>query len=125
LYEKYADVFKSLQERSDQLSQRLTELGDAIEAESTQYNRDVSQFNSDVAAFNQRAESGGFSSQAEFNSQRAALLARGDALEASRQQINDKVTEYERLRAELIGIASQSEALNRSIDSSLAPAPSL
>jgi hypothetical protein len=125
LYDQYADVFQSLQERSDQLSQRLTELGDAIEAESAQYNKDVTQFNRDVEAFNQRAENGEFSSQAEFDSARATLLARGDVLEANRQQVNDKVAEYERLRAELIGIASQSEALNRSIDSSLAPAPSL
>lgn len=125
LHEKYAGVFRELQQRGEALSQQLTQLGDEIERESASYNTDVSQFNRDVEDFNQRAESGSFSSQAEFSNERALLVARGDALEARRRAINAKVAQYETLRAELAGIATESEALNRSIDSSLAPAPSL
>lgn len=125
LYEQYAGVFKELQQRGEQLTQQLTQLGDEIEHESASYNTDVSQFNRAVEDFNRRADSGAFSSQAEFNNERAQLIARGDALEARRQAINAKVSQYEALRAELAGIATESEALNRSIDSSLAPAPSL
>lgn len=125
LYEQYASVFKELQQRVEQLSQQLTQLGDEIEAETARYNTDVSQFNRDVEAFNARAEAGGFGSEAEFNGERAVLVSTGQALETRRQAINDKVARYEGLRAELAGIATESEALNRSIDSSLAPAPSL
>jgi hypothetical protein len=125
LHEQYANVFRSLQQRSEEIAQRLTALGDQIESESAAYNTAVSQFNSDVESFNRRADSGEFASQEAFNAERAGLITRGEQLESQRQQINAKVDEYEKLRAELIGIAGESEALNRSIDSSLAPAPSL
>lgn len=125
LYEQYAGIFQELQWRSEQLSQQLTTLGDEIERESAAYNTAVSQFNIAVEDFNRRADNGEFSSQAAFDTERTALLARGEVLEAQRQSINAKVTQYEELRAELLGIAGESEALNRSLDSSLAPAPSL
>jgi predicted nucleic acid-binding Zn-ribbon protein len=125
LYNQYSEVFKELEQRGESLSQQLDQLADQIEGESAAYNTDVSQFDRDVESFNRRAENGEFSSQAAFDSERAQLVARGDALEARRRAINDKVSQYEELRAELAGIATQSEALNRSIDSNLAPAPSL
>jgi len=125
LYEQYASVFRQLQQRSEQISQQLTTLGDEIERESAAYNTAVSQFNTAVEDFNNRANNGEFASQAAFDAERAVLIARGEALESQRQTINTKVTQYEELRAELIGIAGESEALNRSLDSSLAPAPSL
>lgn len=125
LYEKYASVFHDLQQRSEALSGQLMQLADEIEQETAGYNTEVSQFNRDVENFNRRAENGEFGSEAAFNNERAQLIARGEALELQRQGINAKVTQYEELRAELAGIATESEALNRSIDSSLAPAPSL
>lgn len=125
LYEKYAQVFKDLQQRSQVLNQQLLQLGDEIEAETASYNTEVSQFNRDVANFNKRADAGEFATQAAFDTERAQLVNRGETLESRRQSINSKVTRYEELRAELMSVASQSEALNRSIDSSLAPAPSL
>lgn len=125
LHEQYASVFRQLQQRSEQISQQLTALGDEIERESAAYNTAVSQFNTAVEDFNSRANNGEFASQAAFDAERAVLIARGEALESQRQAINTKVTQYEALRAELMGIAGESEALNRSLDSSLAPAPSL
>jgi hypothetical protein len=125
LHEQYAGVFQELQQRSDQISQQLTALGDEIERESAAYNTAVSQFNIAVEDFNNRANSGAFTSQGAFDAERAGLITRGEALESQRQAINIKVTQYEELRAELMGIAGESEALNRSLDSSLAPAPSL
>jgi hypothetical protein len=125
LYAKYANVFNELQSRGEQLSQQLTQLADEIEQQSAGYNTEVSQFNRDVEDFNKRAAEGGFADQASFDAERSQLIARGQDLESTRQQINTKVAQYESLRAELAGIATESETLNRSIDSSLAPAPSL
>jgi len=125
LHEQYASVFRELQQRSEQISQQLTTLGDEIERDSAAYNTAVSQFNAAVEDFNNRADNGEFASQAAFDAERATLIARGEALESQREAINIKVAQYEELRAELIGIAGESEALNRSLDSSLAPAPSL
>lgn len=125
LHTRYASIFASLQTRSDELSSQMTGLADAIEQESKDYNGDVNQLNKDIAAFNTRAKNGTFSSQAQFNSERSDLMARSTALEVQRAAIDDKRTQYDKLREELLSIASESEALNRSIDSSLAPAPSL
>lgn len=125
LHEKYESVFTDLQERGQSLADQLTELGDTIEADSVDYNKDVNSLNSAIAAFNTKAENGGFATQNDFEAARDALMGRASELEAKRKEINNKVAQYEALRQELVSIASQSEALNRSIDSSLAPTPSL
>ncbi|MDX2775889.1 hypothetical protein PV379_00770 [Streptomyces caniscabiei] len=125
LHEKYASVFKELQRRSEDLSNQLTKLTDQIEKSVSQYNTDVQQLNGDIESFNTRANTGAFSSEAEFQSERAALSVRADRLEAMRTEVNAKIEEYNRLRDELISVAGQSDALNRSIDSTLAPAPNV
>jgi hypothetical protein len=125
LHTKYESVFNDLQSRGESLSNQLTKLGDDIEASTVNYNRAVNQLNDDIMTFNTRANNGGFSSESEFNSTRNSLVTRASQLETQRLAINDMVKQYETLRQELLSIASQSEALNRSIDSSLAPAPSL
>jgi hypothetical protein len=125
LHDKYAAVFSDLQTRGEQLSSQLTSLGNTIEGESANYNKSVLQLNNDIQAFNSKASGGGFSSDNEFQAARSDLVARAAQLDAERSAINDKVTQYNTLRSELATIASQSDALNRSIDSTLAPAPSV
>jgi hypothetical protein len=125
LHEKYAAVFKELQKRGEEVSRQLTELAVTIERDTTAYNNDVMQLNEAIASFNEQANSGRFSSGAEFNQARAALVIRAGALEIARNSINAAIIQYNQLRDELAIVASESEALNRSIDSSLAPAPSL
>ena len=125
LHAKYASVFSDLQTRSQEITSQLTALNKSIEDDSARYNGAVNQLNKDINSFNDRANNGGFTSNGEFQAERAALAARADQLDVDRQTIDDDVARYEALRQELMGIASQSEALNQSIDSSLAPAPSL
>lgn len=126
LHTKYASVFTDLQAQGDQLAKQLTDLGNTIEQESLDYNQDVATLNNDIESFNSKArDSGGFSSQDDFDSERAALVARANQLDARRDAINNDISQYETLHQELASIASQSDALNRSINSSLAPAPSL
>jgi chromosome segregation ATPase len=125
LHTKYASVFSDLQARSDELISELKTLGDTIEADTVAYNNDVNQLNKDIESFNARASSGGFGSEAQFNSERNNLTSRVAALDNLRSEVNANVAKYESLREELASIASTSEALNKSIDSSLAPAPSL
>ena len=125
LHNKYENIFNALQSRAESLSVQLTELGNRIEADSTTYNQAVTALNQDIESFNAKADKGGFISQAEFNSTRSNLITRANELDMRRTAINAKAAEYEILRQELLSIASQSEELNRSIDSTLAPAPSL
>ncbi len=125
LHHTYASVFDELHNRAKKSSEQLTNLGDRIEADTVDYNTAVTQLNEDIVAFNEKAENGGFSSQGEFESARRALVSRATQLDADRDSVSEQVKQYEALRQELISISSQSDALNRSIDSSLAPAPSL
>lgn len=125
LYAKYASVFTTLQTEAGKLSAQLTKLADKIEAATSSYNTDTAKFNSDVATFKRDVESGKFKTQPELDASRSALLARTDDLDARRKAINNDADTYNSLRAQLQKVASQSEALNRSIDSSLSPAPSL
>jgi hypothetical protein len=125
LHGTYASVFASLEKQAGRLVTQLTQLKNKIEAESADYNKDISEFNQDVRQFERQADANEFSSQAEIDTQRSGLLGRASLLDARRDLIKSEVAEYERLRNELMKISSQSEALNRSIDSSLAPPPSL
>jgi hypothetical protein len=125
LHEKYASIFSDLQARGEVLSNQLTELKVKIEAEAALYNKDIAQFNQDVETYERRGNNDEFSSQAEIDAARDALLARGAELDSRRRMIQSESARFDSLRAELESIASQSEALNHSIDSSLAPAPSL
>lgn len=125
LHGNYAAVFSELQKRGEKISSQLTELGHAIEQQSSQYNADVAQLNRDITSFNAKANGGEFVSDAAFQADRDALVARATALEVTRRHINDSIIRFNELRDELAAVASESEALNKSIDSSLAPAPSL
>jgi hypothetical protein len=125
LYEKYNGVFKTLSDRAAELSTKLNSLASDITSNSTRYNSDIQIFNTDIAMFNQRAANGDFTSQYQFNSERSALLARVDKLNATRDTINNDVSNYNSLLEEYNAIALQSKELYNSIDSTLAPAPSI
>ncbi|HJP81035.1 MAG TPA: hypothetical protein VJ841_01405 [Candidatus Saccharimonadales bacterium] len=125
LHKKYAQVFADLSSKSDELTNQLNTLIDQINLDTKKYNTDASQLNSDISSFNARASSGDFSSQSDFNVERAALEARVNQLESNRMAINQKVDQYNSIRDELLSLASQSDALNRSLNSTLAPAPSV
>jgi hypothetical protein len=126
LHEKYASVFAELQARGEKLSAQLTALGNTISSQTKDYNMAVSALNNDISAFNQKANSsGGFSSREEFESARASLVVRANELDATRDAINAEISTYNALREELKKVASQSEVLNQSIDSSLDPIPTV
>jgi chaperonin cofactor prefoldin len=125
LHNNYASVFANLQQQSDTLSSQLTTLGDTINQQTKEYNADVAALSADINTFNQRANSGDFSSKAAFDSERASLVARVSQLDQMRETINGEIAQYNSLRNQLQAVASESQALNQSIDSSLAPAPSL
>lgn len=125
LHSTYSSVFDRLKAQSSELAARLDLLATSIEQATEAYNVASRQLNNDINAFNRRANSGGFESQTEFNSERSGLAERSEDLASDRQSINNMISEYNQLRDQLATIATQTEALNRSIDSSLAPAPTL
>ncbi len=125
LHNEYESVFTALQNRADELKRQIDLLDAVVKDDTATYNQEADAITDDVRAFNQKAQQGEFSSQSEFNIERQRLVSRADLLDNLRAKINTATQDYNRLVTELNGIATQTEDLNRSIDSSLAPAPNL
>lgn len=125
LHSKYATVFNSLKSQAEALAAQLQSLAAQIQTDSDSYNSSVRQLNNDIETFNSRASSGGYSSQAQFNVERQTLTARVDAIANSRGAIDANINKYETLRVQYNQIADTSQSLYDSIDSTLAPAPSI
>ncbi|TAH32062.1 hypothetical protein EYC58_05325 [Candidatus Saccharibacteria bacterium] len=125
LYANYQSVFASIKDQQAQLVREMDELINQINSATDRYNNGVTKLNSDIEAFNQRAEAGGFSSQAQFNSERAVLISRQKQLASDRTLIDGYIATYNTKKQQLTTINSQAEALNRSINSNLTPLPSI
>lgn len=125
LYTNYQAVFASIKAQQSQLVSDMDQLIGQINSATDAYNSGVTKLNSDIQQFNQRASSGGFSSESEFNSERSVLVARQQKLASDRTLIDGYIATYNTKKQQLSEINSQAEALNRSINSNLTPLPSL
>lgn len=122
---KYIGVFKNLQNHANQLADQLNTLSQSISETTAQYNNDVNSLNSDIVIFNQKVASNSFTSQYQFNLERAALTARVAELDEVRINTNSNIENYRSILDEYNSIATESKKLYDSIDSTLAPAPSV
>jgi len=120
----YSAVFDDLKSRMNALLAELTALADRIDQRNAEYKSAAQQLNGDIETFNARARSGQMT-RAEFDAQRAALEARQGDLQALYDSIKADIALYDTKRKELEATNSESEVLNRSIDSKLSPVPSI
>lgn len=125
LHDKYASVFNSLKAKSETLLAELKTLGPRIETDSKNYNTAVNQLNDDIQEFNAKATNGGFTNETSFSSERSRLIVRANSLDVLRNRINQNLDRYEAIRQEYNDIASSSNDLYKSMDSKLAPTPSV
>ncbi len=117
LHDQYSSVYKALYDRADVLYKNMQVLGATIESQRTAYDEAAKQLSADIALFNARAQSGAFTSQAQFNNERNALIQRTRALETQRTEINNNIATYNEYYNEYQDISKQIEVLNNSIDS--------
>jgi len=125
LYEKYSSQFKGLKDKANKLASQLDILGKSVTKRTAEYNTEAGALNSDIEAFNSRANSGDFASQSEFAAARFALEQRVISLEELRAEINLDIAKHGALLVEYNSNAAKSDNLYDSIDSTLAPAPSV
>lgn len=125
MHDAYNSQFVALSAKKTDLANQLTTLNAKIDSETQQYNATASSLNGDIQDFNAKAAAGSFKSQAEFDSARAALVSRINNLDTQRGAVNADIAEYQTLYSEYQAVVGQSDSLTRSIDSKLAPAPSL
>lgn len=124
LQQRYSSVFTQLQNQSAELIKYLNNLSDTIGTEESDYNTRVAALNAEITVFNRLANAGEIS-PAQFTARRKALVLESDALEVLRTTINTQLADYEAKKAELMSISAHVDQLNRSVDSKLAPAPTL
>lgn len=121
--QRYEAVFSELEKSADDLAQRMDDLSKKIEASKVQYKTDVDALNADIQRFNERAARGDFRSQTQFNSERVALTSRVSGLENSRDAINADVVEFNQLVKQYNELATQTNNLYKSINSTLPDPP--
>lgn len=125
LHGSYNSKFAELKQNSTTLRTELEQLSSEINQMTSSYNNDITALNNDISAFNARAENGQFGSQAEFAAARSALVERVNKLKQTRATIDARAADYETKRQAYNKTVDESNSLSRSLDSSLAPAPSI
>lgn len=125
LHDSYNSKFDELQNTSMSLKSQLEQLSSDINTMTSTYNNDIQKLNADIETFNERANNGTFRTQADFQAARSALEARVDTLKTTRGTIDTKISDYETKRQAYNATVDESNSLTRSLDSSLAPAPSI
>ena len=118
LNEQATAYFDQLQEQIDALVAEIDALDPVLEARIAAYEAAVEAFNADVSSFNTRADNGAFASQAQFDRERNALVARGDALDAEYAAIDAEIIRYNGLVEQLTALDEDYAELYSALDSS-------
>ncbi len=122
-YQDYRHEFEALEKQKDDIGKQLDSLSAAIETKKQAYADDSTRMQTDIATFNARAKRGDFSTQAQFERERAALVARVDGISEQREEINALVAQFNELIVRYNATVTESNELYESMDSNLAPAP--
>lgn len=125
LNQKYITVFKTIQDKANTLKAEMDIIATDITGKTDQYNSDTKQLSRDIQSFNDNAENNVFSSQDQFNNERDQLVGRISTADSDREYINNEIKQYNSILNEYNSLATQSQNLYKSIDSNLAPTPSI
>ncbi len=125
LHKEYKKEFDELEARAEQLKKQIDSVSEKIDRAKDAYARDIKSLDRDITNFNARADNSDFTSQSQFDSERASLINRATQLKGTRASINKMVDTYNKLIKEHNDTVVESSKLYKSIDSSLAPAPSV
>jgi hypothetical protein len=110
--------FDQLQAQIDALVAEIDALDPVLDARIAAYEAAVDAYNVDVDAFNARNDNGYYTSQAQFDRDRNALLSRGSALDAEYAAIDAEIARYNDLVAQLTALDEDYADLYSALDSS-------
>lgn len=117
LWEGVRSIFTELETELDRRSVELERLAAEIDTEQASAEATASQLQADIEAFTARASlPGGYASQAEFESDRQALIDRQAALSAAIDATNAKVSAYNELVDEFRALNAEAAALGRDLN---------
>lgn len=119
-YESYIAIFHEIEEKLSSLLSSINVLQEEINTKTENYETGTATLNAEIEEFNNCAETlNCFSSNAVFNSRRAALISRQQGLKALYEEINALISQYNTLVAEYNENVLHGQALNIRINSSL------
>ena len=116
LHEQSSAVFREQQARAQALVAEIEALVAGIESDSAAYTSGYATLNADIAEFNARADRGDFASQAQFDAERNAILAREAELDALYASIEQRDAQYDQLVLDLDALNQEIDGLNASIN---------
>jgi len=128
LYEAYQSIFIALKQQADTASAELSTLKTSIDTKTNQYNSEAASISNAAADLKNSADSVDRTSQSAvntYNAKRQSLLNRIDALDVLRNTINSDTETYNTNVAAYNKLVVSSNNLNKSLDSTLAPVPSI
>jgi hypothetical protein len=125
MYRTYADTFLVLRQQANQLAQSLDQQALEITSRSNAYNQAVASLNSQIREFNQRAQSGYFTSRAAFDAERTVLEQEVLRIQTEQAQLRRAIDTYNSDKQRYETAAGDLSKLNNSIDSNLAPIPTV
>lgn len=122
----YSNTIKELIARADRLSKEILNHKTQVEEKINKYNNDVNNVNARIASFNANASTAGyFKSQTDFLQVRKQLANSASALDSDFNLINKEIKRHDELVREYNEAAVIANDVNKSLNSTLAPRPSL
>ncbi|WP_309708446.1 hypothetical protein [Pseudolysinimonas sp.] len=110
-------LFDQLRAQIDALVTEIDALDPVLDARIAAYEAAIADFNADVDSFNARADSGAFLTQEQFDQERAALIARSNALDAEAAALDAEIARYNGLVEQLTALDADYADLYSALDS--------
>lgn len=104
-------VLTSINKKVKKLVSEVEKLAASIDKDYDAYVAASDSLDADIESFNARADSGAFTTQAQFDLERNALLARGDALDADWNSISTRESRYKKKVAQLEKLDARAASL--------------
>lgn len=121
LHSRATAALRELEAEIEALVSEIDALAADLENRGAAYQSTLAALNAEIEAFNVRAAEGDFATQAQFDGERALLIARSDTLESERLALNADTDRYNSLVEELGELDGRYKDLYASLDSTQAP----
>lgn len=115
---KATALFDQLRAQIEALVAEIDALDPVLDARIAAYEAAIADFNADVDSFNARAANGSFTSQQQFDQERAALVARGAQIDAEGAALDAEITRYNGLVEQLTALDADYADLYSALDPS-------
>jgi hypothetical protein len=109
-------LFNELRAQIEALVEEIDALDPVLDARIAKYEAAIDAFNADVDSFNARAENGSFSSQQQFDQERAVLVSRGAAIDAEGDALDAEIDRYNGLVEQLTALDADYADLYSALD---------